>query len=185
VAGLNNEWTVPHLRAFLEDLSQRSRAKRIRIVAHSMGNRALCHALEQIALKGQPAHFQQVILMAPDVDRGVFTELAAAIRGAADKVTLYASSKDEALVASKAINGEPRAGDSFPQPATSSGIDTIDVSDVSTNFWNDVIGHFYYGQNDSVVSDLFSLLRDIDIRQSPRLQHLQAVEPSGYWKFVK
>jgi hypothetical protein len=45
----NNEWTVEHLRWFLEDVSARSGAEMIHLVAHSMGNRALTYALRQIA----------------------------------------------------------------------------------------------------------------------------------------
>jgi hypothetical protein len=34
------------------------------------------------------------------------------------------------------------------------GVDTVDASDVDTN----LIGHFYYAENRSVLSDIFNLL---------------------------
>jgi hypothetical protein len=36
------------------------------------------------------------------------------------------------------------------------GLDTIDVSAIDTN----LMGHFYYGDNRSVLTDIFYLLRD-------------------------
>ena len=50
----------------------------------------------------------------------------------ADRVTLYASSSDEALALSKQVHGYPRAGESGDQLVVVPGIDTIDVSAVNT-----------------------------------------------------
>src|SRR5258708_7686924 len=90
----NNEWTIQHLRWFLEDLSARSGATTIHIIAHSMGNRALVNALNQLVSRNTPARprFGQVLLMAPDIDAGTFVQLAHALENCADRVTLYASS---------------------------------------------------------------------------------------------
>ena len=48
------------------------------------------------------------------------------------------------------IDGYRRAGDSGDDITLFKGIDTIDVSSVDTN----LIGHFYYGDNRSVLSEL-------------------------------
>lgn len=53
------------------------------------------------------------------------------------------------------MNGYPRAGDSHPQAIVIPGIDTIDVSDVDTN----LVGHFYYAESRSVLSDIFQVIR--------------------------
>ncbi len=42
-------WTVPHLEYFLQSLADRSGAVRIHVIAHSMGNRAVCDALERLS----------------------------------------------------------------------------------------------------------------------------------------
>jgi esterase/lipase superfamily enzyme len=79
-----------------------------------MGNRALTRALEQLAaVMADPAapNFSEVILTAPDIDAEVFRQVAASFRGAARRVTLYASAKDRALRASHKFHGYPRAGD--------------------------------------------------------------------------
>ena len=158
----NAEWTVPHLEAFLDDIrdvAARSGAHSIYLIAHSMGNRPLTWALQRIAAKlgaGARPPFQEILLTAPDIDAGVFAELAQQLRRAADRVTLYASSKDRALTASKKINGYPRAGDSDPEVVVLPDIDTVDVSELDT----DLVGHFYYGDNCSVLSDIAKLLHD-------------------------
>jgi len=59
------------------------------------------------------------------------------------------------------------------------GVDTIDASAVDTN----LIGHFYYAENRSVLSDIFSLLRD---GRAPEnrfgIRAVPAVPP--YWRFA-
>ncbi len=155
----NVEWTVPHLKAFLNDLATRSGARAIHLIAHSMGNRALTRALAEIAaaMAGSDAPaFSEVVLTAPDIDADVFRETAAAFRRAARRVTLYASGKDRALEASRQFHGYPRAGDGGADIVVVPGVETIDASAVDT----DLIGHFYYGDNRSVLSDVYYLLRD-------------------------
>jgi hypothetical protein len=73
----------------------------------------------------------------------------------AKRVTLYASSKDRALAFSKTVHGYDRAGESGEKIALFDGVDTIDVSAIDTN----LVGHFYYGDNRSVLSDLFNLIK--------------------------
>ena len=108
----NVVWTVPHLKTFLLGVAQQSGAKSVHLVAHSMGNRALTSALRELAMerKADCPRFHEVVLTAPDIDADVFRrDLAPAIVGTADRVTLYASSNDEALVASRKVHGYRRA----------------------------------------------------------------------------
>ncbi len=178
------EWTVPHLEGFLRDLSERSGARSIYLIAHSMGNRAMTRALERIALKmkaGAKAPFHQIVLTAPDVDADVFADLAKSFRRTAERVTLYASSNDEALKVSKKIHGYPRAGETTPNVLIVPGVDTIDVSTVDTSF----LGHSYFGDSCSVIADLTTLLRK---RQPPErrtgLTKKQKAANLSYWAFA-
>ena len=146
------------LRVFLEALVERSAANRIHLIAHSMGNRVLLDALEQIVLRRdqrQPLQlFDQIILAAPDVDIDLFTELVPDIEVTAKRVTLYASENDQALnLSTKLHGGVPRAGLAGPHIVTVAGVDTVDMSDVSTNF----LGHSYYGDSEAVISDILTL----------------------------
>ncbi|MGD9126509.1 MAG: alpha/beta hydrolase, partial [Planctomycetia bacterium] len=45
----NVEWTVAHLKQFLQLIAKQSNAKRVHLIAHSMGNRALTRALEKLS----------------------------------------------------------------------------------------------------------------------------------------
>jgi esterase/lipase superfamily enzyme len=153
----NVEWTVPHLRRFLTDLAERSGADSIHLVAHSMGNRALTNALRLLSrdLRGSPL-FHEVVLTAPDIDADVFKrDIAPAILGTAQRVTLYASATDEALLLSKKVHGFPRAGDTGRDLIILPGMDTIDVTGIDTS----LLGHAYYAANQSVLTDLVQLLK--------------------------
>jgi esterase/lipase superfamily enzyme len=177
----NNEWTVEHLRWFLADLSAKSGADRIHLIAHSMGNRALTYALKALATTPAPhPRFQQIILTAPDIDTGVFREVAGVISRQAQHTTLYASKNDKALLASRKYQGYPRAGDISEGVVIVSGVDTIDASAVSTDF----LGHSYFADNTSVLTDLQQIiLKGIlpGLRQ-PTLS-VQGQTPSQYWIF--
>jgi esterase/lipase superfamily enzyme len=149
------EWSTPHLQKFLEAVASQSHATTIHLIAHSMGNRAMTGALKGIAQshQGMPPMFKEVFLAAPDIDVGVFRQLAAVFPLAATHVTLYASSHDEALAASRHIHEDERAGDSSPICVVPN-IDTIDATQVST----DLIGHSYFGDNRSILSDIVNVM---------------------------
>lgn len=180
----NVAWTVPHLKEFLLGVARQSEAKSVHLIAHSMGNRALTSALRELSLemKADCPRFHEVVLTAPDVDADVFRrDLAPAIVNTADRVTLYASSNDEALIASKAVHGYRRAGDSGDKVVVVPGVDTVDVSEVDTSF----IGHSYYGSNSTVLADLFELMhgsKPPDQRKWLRSMELGALK---YWKFLR
>ena len=177
----NSEWSMDHLRFFLGELVARSGAQSVYLVAHSMGNRVLVGALARLAADSQFAalpRFTHLVLTAPDIDVGVFRQLAAAFTVTARRTTLYVSANDKALQLSKKINGYPRAGDAGPGVVVLSGIDTIDVSDVDS----DLVGHSYYGDNRSVLSDMFNLLRG---QPPPRFGLKEMIIGAvKYWKFV-
>ena len=109
----NAQWTVSHLKQFLLELAEESGADSINVVAHSMGNRALAAAIQQISWQIEPdaeLPFDRLVLAAPDVDADHFRrDLAPAMLKVANQVTLYASSDDQALIASKGVHGYPRA----------------------------------------------------------------------------
>jgi esterase/lipase superfamily enzyme len=175
----NSEWTVPHLRWFLEDVARRSGAQRIHLIAHSMGNKALVHALDRMALSST-RKFSQIVLTAPDIDASVFVQLAGAVRRNAQRATLYASS-NKALLASKTLAAYPRAGDASGTVVVVPGIDTVDVSSLATDF----LGHSYYGGNDSVLSDLFLLItQGLPPPQRPRLR-AAGTAPNQFWRFTR
>jgi esterase/lipase superfamily enzyme len=148
----NITWSTPHFQSFLGLLAQESGAERIHIIAHSMGNRAVCDALK--ALSFDPTSrlkFNHLVLAAPDIDADTFQELAATLQRLAGRVTLYESSQDKAIQASKKIHGNPRAGEPL---LVVRGMDTIDASAIDTDF----LGHSYFSDNWPLLSDIHSIL---------------------------
>ncbi|NLX97997.1 MAG: alpha/beta hydrolase [Rhodopirellula sp.] len=176
-------WAVPHLKEFLLGIVRQSGAQSIHLIAHSMGNRALTAALQTIAyeLNDDAPLFHQVILTAPDIDADVFRrDIAPSIVKTAGRVTLYASSNDEALVLSKQIHGYPRAGDSGDGLLVVQGVDTIDVSTIDTS----LIGHSYYGDNSTVLDDLLDLLHESKPPDQRPCLHPVQLGRMMYWVFL-
>jgi len=145
--------TVPHLVKFLKDLRESTGAEIVHVVAHSMGNRALISALNQISHEGPLKPFRQIILAAPDINTLEFRQLAEAITSRGDRVTIYVSPRDKALRASRTLNQFRRIGEYI---TVIPGIDTIDASEVDTSF----LYHSYFAHSRSVMSDIASLILD-------------------------
>jgi esterase/lipase superfamily enzyme len=159
---------------------------RINIVVHSMGNRIVMESLSNLA---EPRRldpndrkpFTNVVLCAPDVGHGDFRKWASGVVAQAERVTLYANSSDTALIASKGLHAEHRAGDS-EKLAIADGIESIDCSRIDFTF----MGHSYYGSNTDVLSDLFMLLKeDRPAAQRPHLAKLTSAEGRSYFQFAE
>ena len=151
---------IDYLADFLDDIQARKSAKKIHLIAHSMGNEVLTQALKIIANRNAgkpPAHrFAETILAAPDVDTGVFVSAVDLVKTISARVTTYVSSSDLAMMASNYFRRSSfRAGDSKPEPVVIEGVDTVDISAVS----NDWLGHDYATSNQSVLRDLWSVVQ--------------------------
>lgn len=178
----NVTWAVPHLKQFIEGIRTKTGVQSLNIIAHSMGNRAVTNVLKELYLEYQDDGklFNQVILAAPDVDAGVFiNDIAPKITKTAEKVTLYASSKDRALIASRNVHGYPRAGESGDGLVIVDDVDTIDVTEIDTS----LLGHNYYGDSDSIVADIYQVLHRGDPPSNrPRLR-ASFFKQLKYWIF--
>lgn len=179
----NVVWTAPHLKQFLLDIVSHSGAQAVNLVAHSMGTRALTAALRELELElGANAQlFSKVVLAAPDVDAEVFRQLAPSIARTAQHVTLYASSNDNALIASKKVHGYPRAGESGEHLVILPEVETIDVSTIDTS----LLGHSYYGSSDSIITDLYHIVIQSLPARERRWLEPRSLDGLTYWVFHK
>jgi esterase/lipase superfamily enzyme len=144
------------LLGFLEDVVQATGATRIHLIGHSMGNRALTEALELYALKhaGEPPAFDEVLFTAPDLDAGLFANMAQRIQPAVHRMTLYASKNDWALKVSHALHGDaPRAGEGAAGTLLPPMVDSIDMSVLG----EDMFAHSYFADDTSALTDILSL----------------------------
>jgi esterase/lipase superfamily enzyme len=179
----NADVSARALEELLTRLKGTNRQITIHLVAHSMGNRVLARALEHIGGNvGDAATrpMRDVVMMAPDVDADLFRQVAPQIAASAERVTLYASSRDAALQAAQQLAGYPRAGEAGPHIVVVVGVDTIDASAVNTSVLG--VGHQYYADNSTILSDLFGLIRG---RRPGDRFGLESVNgPTGvYWRF--
>lgn len=179
----NIEWTQAHLQKFLDEVTSDTGAQNIYLIAHSMGNRALTRALAALLARkpSVASRLREVILTAPDIDAEVFRRDIAPALAQAAPVTLYASSDDLALVASKKVHGYPRAGDAGAGLVVLEGIETIDATGVDTS----LLAHSYFAETRSVLADMFYLVRE-GKRADQRFGLRRVQSPAGgYWKFKR
>jgi len=150
-----NEWTIDHLKDFIEDLvNALPEGKVLHIVAHSMGNRAVLEALAHIDLPQR--RLGQLVMIAPDVDAEIFKDLVLR-SGAFPRTTLYVSNHDWALRAAGWLRpGAPRAGDARKQYVVIKGMDTIDASPLKAG----IVGHSVAEYSQLMFDDLGAVLRN-------------------------
>ena len=185
--GNDADQAVSYLKLFLKHITEHAKFTAVTLLAHSMGNRTLTQAF--IALRNEiPAEhlqvFKEIILAAPDIDADVFkNEIAPALIASKLPVTVYASSTDSALIASKKLNGAPRAGDSGTGLVVMEGMETIDATNVDTSlFWN--LGHGYIADDRNVLSDLnYLIVKGLRASRRYGLEPIPSPIDTKYWKF--
>ena len=119
--------------------------------------------------------FRELVLAAADIDVDEFNEHAADVLSMAQRTTLYASSKDNALAASSYFWGDrQRLGETVPEPVIVDGADTVDVSYVSQ-------GHSYVSDSGRVLEDLIAVIRHGRDAGAARGLIEQKRGPSRYW----
>jgi esterase/lipase superfamily enzyme len=169
--------SAERLGGFLETLAARTGAKRVHIIAHSMGNQTLCAALDRLSLTlGGKKVVHHVALAAPDVDAERFRQMSQGVCKAAATVTLYASARDLAIRASKRFNGDKRAGEPL---VIVSGVDTVDASAVDTDF----LSHGYFSDDRAMLEDIYNLIRGVPAADRFSLKPGKTPAGGGYYVF--
>jgi esterase/lipase superfamily enzyme len=170
-------WSVTPLAETLVGMVGRFGAGNFDIAAHSLGTRAVVLALAQIAneKRGNTPLVNQLVLLAPDIDAGVFRQYLARIRPLVRRITIYVSGNDTPLAVSRQLHGYPRLGESGSHLENLTGVDIIDVTGIPVRYPS---GHLYHLYNDVVAGDLVQLL-DGDKPAAQRSNLKRTGE--GYW----
>lgn len=178
----NIQWAKHNMKNFLKDYLTRTNADDIYLVAHSMGNRGMTQALidlmnENPELKDK---ITEVILAAPDIDADVFRRDIAPkmVKKIGKPITLYVSSDDLALLASRKVHGNKRAGDAGKGIVLVKGIETIDASGVDTSF----LSHSYFATTSTIIADILDLIKSG--KRAANRETLEKVSRDNvtYWK---
>ena len=164
----------------LDDLSQLP-VSELYIIAHSMGSRLVSQVLKSRVDRGRPtARLRELLLAAPDINAELFRTVIAprlqALQGT--QTTVYASSSDLALRASKAVHGYRRVGETADGIFVYPGLETIDASGASMAVR--AFGHSYLTDSAAVLKDVQALLR----KRLPARQRGLAeagISPNIYW----
>ncbi len=139
---------VLQARDDLEDLIallSRTNVTRIVIAGHSMGAMLVMEALRQMSIRDRPGSFakiEAVLLMAPDIDVGVFRRQARALERNDVSIYVFTSTRDRALRLSAALRGTGARLGSVTDDSQLPGLPVtiIDLSDVNGN--QDSLNHF-------------------------------------------
>jgi esterase/lipase superfamily enzyme len=133
----------------------RSGVTRIVVAGHSMGAMLVMEAMRQMAIRNAPGSFAKistVVLMAPDIDVGVFRRQAAAVSAKDVSIYVFTSNRDRALRLSAALRGTgPRLGSLTDDRALGElPVTIIDLSDVNGN--GDALNHFKVATSPVMIS---------------------------------
>ncbi|MBO9676333.1 MAG: alpha/beta hydrolase [Sphingobacteriaceae bacterium] len=175
--------SVKFISEFIGNFATMADAKRINIIAHSMGNRGVLDAFERVLKKtftDTGIKINQIILAAPDVDADVFNDLYEVYTITSKRTTIYVSNRDKALQASGFLHHYARTG-LTPPVAIYKGLDTVFVGDIDLS----LLGHGYVANSRIVLTDMHQLLLN-NTEPSKRMGLKKEITPQGnYYKIIK
>jgi esterase/lipase superfamily enzyme len=173
--------SVPDFKRFLASYLSESRVDQVVIVAHSMGSRIVTSSLAEM-LQADPnlaRKLTHLVLAAPDLDAAVFKEQIMPILAKSDvPMTVYASSKDKALMTSVKLHGFTRVGSAGKEIVYGEGLETIDATEIDTNF----LGHSYFADSPRLIRDIRSLVVDGQRASSRGLRPRPNGSAPRYWE---
>lgn len=178
------EIAVNHLKDFLEGVIVETKATKVHLIAHSMGNVVLLGALEKISLSRDPnSHLRlsEIVLHSPDVDEDRFDQLMRALKTLGANFTLYSSTSDRALGVSGWLWGI--VGRVGAVSAVAPGVETIDVTEAGSSLLG--LNHDLYATNPTIFNDMRLVL---ELGKHPPDKRSSVFEPrstkSGtYWMY--
>lgn len=176
------EIAAPLLAGFLSEIVQKTGARKVNIIAHSMGSKLLALAMEEVNHRYPGVKFNEVIMAAPDINQTIFkNKYAKLICGRAKRLTIYASSNDKALSFSSGIRfSQPRAGQGGRQIMVINGLETIDASSIDGE---DYFNHAYFANTFKLIVDIGSVIK-LGLPPAARYLEQRETEKGNYW-FLK
>ena len=173
---------------------------RLWLFANSLGAQVVADAFgilyQDQSFADAEVEFEDVVLTAPDVDHAAFDErFKDEVLALADKLTVYVSSNDRALVLSRIINRSPRRGESTLSPdqleeairiaeLIEPGEDHMDLIDVTPvnrtrNF------HSFSLETPEFFDDLYLRLANSEVPDSRLLYQIKTEDGEVYWVLTR
>ena len=135
---------------------QETQAKRVVIIAHSMGAQLAMETLRQMAIRDTPNGFAKltsIVLVAPDLDIDVFLTQARPVAEKDIPIYVFASSRDRALRLSAILRGGNSQRLGMVRDASKLGdlpVAVIDTSDFEAN--GDPLQHFKAASSPTMIA---------------------------------
>ena len=148
-------WSLPDLADTIIELERRFGPAAVDVIGHSLGARGVALALAEVAYRQPAIRLGHVVLLAPDMDFGIFSRLLPRIRPIAQSITVYVAGGDRPLALSAQIHGYPRLGEAGNDVSVLTGVEVIDISDLPQE---EPTGHLYHIYSRPVGDDLRRLL---------------------------
>ncbi len=171
----SSQFTVFHLKQFLQALAATPGLEKIHILAHSRGTDVATAAIRELMIAYRAAgedtrtalKLGNLVLAAPDIDVDVVeqTLVADGMIAVPERFTIYLSPKDRALlISSWLMDSVKRLGNL--------GVDNLSAEErnllttlplltfINADVKSDITGHAYFWTNPAASTDLILLLRD-------------------------
>jgi len=176
----NLYWSVEPLHQMLTDMVSHYGAGNINITAHSLGTRGILLALVLMSQAEQDIKpiINQVVLIAPDIDAGVFKQYLPLIKSSVKNITIYVSDNDSPLLLSQQVHGYPRLGQPGAHLDGLTGVEVIDISDFPVR---SPTGHIYHLYQGAVIDDLDQLLNQGKLASQ---RHGLKQTGENYWRLL-
>ncbi|MES2665626.1 MAG: alpha/beta fold hydrolase [Pseudomonadota bacterium] len=139
------------LEALIDQVS-RAGARRITLVAHSMGSLLTMEALRQIAIRGDSATMNKisgVVLISPDIDVEVFRTQAKAIGKLPQPFLIFGSGKDRMLKLAGLMTGQKERLGTLTDLTR---VADLDVTLLDITSFTEGAGHFVLGDSKTLIS---------------------------------
>jgi esterase/lipase superfamily enzyme len=154
----NAEKTIPVFKSQLNTILLLP--KKVHVIVHSMGHQIMIPILHELYKNYNKKIFGEIVFNAPDFESTKFGYMSSDLQKSADRITVYCSPGDTALVASSKLNSTPRIGSCEKIP----GIDMINVNAIDDPILG--LGHGYYSSR-PILSDLYQVI--LGVKASRRL----------------
>ena len=130
---------------------ERAGARRIILVAHSMGSALMMETLRQVAIRGRTdllARIGGVVLISPDIDVDVFHAQARALGRLPQPFVVFTSHRDAVLRVSARLSGEK---DRLGTLTDVSQLADLPITFLDTAAFNSGAGHFNVGNSPALI----------------------------------
>lgn len=148
-------WSVPDIADAIIALERRFGGGVVDVTGHSLGARGIVLALYEVASRAPDIRLDEIVLLAPDMDFGIFQRMLPRIRPIADNITVYVTEGDRPLALSAQLHGYPRLGEAGNGVEVLDGVEVIDLSDLPAD---SPTGHLYHLYSPDVGADVDQIL---------------------------